>query len=223
MKTRLAPILAALSLGAAGCVDNMGSVQIFQTCSIPSDGCTFAATCDAGLLSDVILDVAQQDHLWLVVQVNNQRSKPVNPAVDTAVAYVQEFDTRYDVVAVPAPGTVGTFSAPGTTGRIAVTVPTAGTSTVLIQPITADLGAALVPQVPTSTPTSPKYVDLVARTRLKGMYADQTTFETAEYEIPVHVCKGCLPVVCTSAELALSCPPDAPGQAPSRIDGCVTP
>jgi hypothetical protein len=220
MKTRLAPIAAALALAASGCADNMGTVQIFETCTVPDD-CTFTGECSAAFIGEIVVDVGQQDHLTLFLQLNNQRTK--TEGVDNADAYVQEFVTEYDVLAVPSPGTTGAFSAPGTSGHVANTVPSSGSSVLMFQAITPSVGAALVPQIPSSTPTAPKYVDLRARTRLKGTYTDQTSFETAAYEYPIRVCKGCLPVFCLSTEVPISCPPDSAGQTPGQTNGCLTP
>ena len=227
MKTRLAPIAVALALGAAGCTtENMGSEQVFAICGIPDDACTFQGECGATHIGDVILDIAQQDHLWLPLQLNNQRVPTTDAETgrtDTADAYLQTYDSEYSVVAVPAPGTPSAVVAPGTSGLVVGTVPSAGSSVAAVQPITPALGAALVPQVPVSTPTSPKYVDVVSHFRLKGVYGDGSSFTTARFDIPVRICKGCLPVICPSTTLASSCPPDAPGQVPGRVDACVTP
>jgi hypothetical protein len=220
MKTRLAPLLAALALGSAGCTENMGTVQIFEICSIPESACTFSGECEAGYGGEVVVDVAQQTHLSLVLQVNNQRA--TTEGTDVADAYLREYVTEYDVLAATAAKTPDTFTAPGTSGRVAVTIPSSGSTTVMVQPITAPFGAGLVAQLVKSTPTAPSYVDLLARLRLKGVYAEGSSFETAEFEIPVRVCNGCLPVLCLSTQLAASCPPDSPAQLPGRLDACIT-
>lgn len=205
MKTRLAPLLAALALGAAGCVDNMGSVQVFATCAFPDD-CVFDKTCSKTLMGDVVLDLNLQQDLVLAIQVNNQRTPPANIAdggVDTATAYVEEFTVTYDA---PAGLTV-----PGTSGTVTGTIPTGGSTTVAVEPITAAVGAALVPQIVAET-------TIVANVRFKGTYADQTQFETAAYKVPVQVCKGCVvPPACigvNAGKTLQTCPPGATGQIP---------
>lgn len=201
MKTRLSPLLAALALAVAGCVDNMGSVQIHALCSMP-DTCTFSSTCDAQYIGETILDVALQDQLMLAIQVNNQRT-PVAP-VNTADAHVTSYVTEYSAPAgVTVPGTSGSVSS--------FVVPAGGSSVITVQPITSALGAALVAQVPAST-----FVDLIAHTRLKGDYDDQTSFETAQFDFAIRVCSGCLglPAACTTGTLS-TC--GGVGQRPNAV------
>jgi hypothetical protein len=208
MKTRLAPLAAAVALTFTGCADDMGSVQLYEICAFPTDTCTFESTCSLHPLGDFVLDLNLQRQLELVIQVNNQRvpTTDLGTPVDTAAAYAEGWTVTYEA---PAPLVV-----PGTSGRLAATVPPSGSTIVLLEPITAAVGAALVPQVVTS-------VDLVAKVRLNGQYADQTRFETAEYEIPVRVCKGCLGagVSCPVGKVLESmCPPGAIGQLPVGLN-----
>jgi hypothetical protein len=206
MKKALAAVLAAATLS---CADNNASVQFQAICAPPDDGCTFAETCDAQYIGLSQMDVGVTDRLWLTMQFANQLLNNADPdtgRANTNDAQIREFRIEYDApVALPdASVRVGPFR-----------VPASGNAVVSVFPIPAEIGALLRPAIPASVPAAPLFVTVVARVRALGIYDNQSSFETAEYEVPVQVCNGCLGTfaVCPDLSAAGLCPPND-GQLP---------
>jgi hypothetical protein len=217
MKIRALAVLVPL-LALAGCADNNVSIQVFGICAPPAEECSFAGKCDAYTLDRLRLDVAQAGFYWALIEVhnntgNNQDNSAGRP--NTHDAYVEEFSVEYELPLIP-----GTTPAIPTmvTERVEsgpTVVPAEGTSIVSVFPITPAVATALRDRLTTET------VEVVAKVRLRGFYADQTRFETAEFPLPIQVCDGagCVPLLDCDATLAGIQPPiDACpqlGQAPA--------
>jgi hypothetical protein len=216
MTTRLAPL--ALAVLAAGCtVDNSASIQPSRICSIP-DSCSFEETCDAQPIGVLALDVSLQDEMFLGIEVHNQLQNNEDLSVgrvNTHDAELQTYTTEYE--------TSGGVVAPSTSGNAQQLIPAEGTAVVGIFPITAPLGAALQLQIPASTPFAPVYAEVIAKVRLKGIFKDESDFETGEFRIPIRVCNGCflIPTCEDTAQVPTAC--GGIGQEPQGAVTCVTP
>jgi hypothetical protein len=192
MKTRLAAL--ALASLALACADNGASVEPFAICAPPEDACVFAAECDMQYIGQLALDTSVSSFLWIFVQLNNQLPNNADLSagrVNTNDAFVTEYEVEYEGAATGS-----------SMGRVpSSVVPASGSAviSVLLQP----------PAVPGG---------VLAKLRLKGKYADQSSFETAEFEIPITICQGCLGVpACPAGETLKSvCPPTA-GQMPLSV------
>ena len=212
MKTRLALLLPLLAL--AGCADNNASVRVSAICAPPDDAkaCTFAATCGAQYIGQNVLDVAPATPYYeLQVQVDNQTAKNDNSGAfrtNTADAFVQETEVEY--LGVPLPTQRGPVLG-------SATVPAGGTAVISVVPIDTTNGATLKAAVGAGG-----YVDLVAKMRLRGVFADTTAFETGVYEVPIRVCNGCttVPPCTTAGEVSYPCP--KAGQTPASYT-CAKP
>lgn len=193
MKTRLAALALALA-GAACTGDNNASIQVQQICA-PTEDCTFAATCDMQYIGVVTMDTALTDQLWLFLQVNNHLADDADEQrgkLNTNDAYVEEYEVEYEGLA-----------APDVSGRLQTLVPAGGSAVVSVFPIPSTVGAMIATTG-----------DVIAKLRLKGKYADESSFETAQIDIPIRICSGCTAVpVCESGAAAGLCPPN-PGQLP---------
>lgn len=204
MKTRVLAALAAL--GLASCTaQNNASMQIFAICS-PTDTCTFGGTCDLQYLGRPALDVGQTNSLFLFLQVNNQlqnNAAPDTGAANTHDAYVQEIKVTY-----------AGASLPGSSARVQQTVPAGGSAVIGALAIPPAVGDAIATALPGGG-------EVVAKVKLTGIYGDQSSFETAEYDVPVLVCSGCVAApTCPASDPTLPpvpattmCPPN-PGQLP---------
>jgi len=191
MKTRLAAL--ALATLALACADNGASIEPFAICAPPEEECVFSSECDLQFIGRLALDQAVSPQLWIFIQVNNQL--PVNGdlsagRVNTNDAFVTEYEVEYEGAASGS-----------SMGRLQSVVPASGSAviSVFLQP-------------------PPATGEVVAKLRLKGNYADQSDFETAEFEIPITVCQGCLGFPgCPVGEVLTSvCPPTA-GQSPIAV------
>jgi hypothetical protein len=106
MKTRLALLLPMLVIG--GCTTkNNGSVRLSQVCAAPTDAsaCSYTATCTEHYLGANVMDVNLTDHLWQVVQVDNNMPKNDNKdtfRTNTNDAFVQEYVVEYAGAALPS-------------------------------------------------------------------------------------------------------------------------
>jgi hypothetical protein len=192
MKTRLAAL--ALATLALACADNGASLEPFAICSPPEDECVFSSECDMQFIGTLALDTSVSSQLWIFIQVNNQLPNNADLSagrVNTNDAFVTEYEVEYQ-------GAGGGSSM----GRVpSSVVPASGSAviSVFLQPPAVAGG-------------------VLAKLRLKGHYTDQSDFETAEFEIPITVCQGCLgPVGCPVGEVLTSvCPPTA-GQSPIAV------
>lgn len=214
-------LLAPLLLAA--CVDNKGTVQLRHVCAPPeaASTCGFAETCDAVSLAPFFFDVsAGSPRMWMFVEVGNQLESNASPEigrVNTHDAYVQEAVVSYEG---------GGLALASASHRLQQMVPSESTQVLSIYPLPDSAAFEL------STFTITGIVDIVAKVKLKGVYGDETGFETAEYEIPLRICNGCLnpggPIGCpTAGDLLFACPPgSAPGglisQSPASFE-CVSP
>ncbi|WP_242342626.1 hypothetical protein [Anaeromyxobacter terrae] len=195
MKTRLAAL--ALASLALACADNGGSIQPFAICAPPDDVvCSFKGTCDMQHMGPLAMDPAQTTQLIVFMQVNNQLADNADLSagrVNTNDAYVTEYEVEYSGVAS------GTSA-----GRTQGVVP-AGASTII----------GLVLQPP------PVPGQLVAKMKLKGKFADQSTFETAAYEAPILIGPVGAPACPTGEVLKGTCPGNL-GQIPLGV-ACEAP
>ena len=208
MTRRALAFALAAALGATGCADNMTSVQIAAICAPPDDAaiCTFASTCDAQFIGITAIDTVQTNTLWLIVQVNNQTTNNADSntsRTNSHDAYVEEVDVEYE-----AP-----FAIPDARQRIGpFVVPAAGSAVISMFPIPPAAGDIIDAQLVGSTA-----VGIVAKTKLKGHYQDQTPFETAALEVAVDVCEGCFdPNPCTTGLPVAFCPNF--GQSPASVE-----
>ncbi|MFL5444667.1 MAG: LEA type 2 family protein [Myxococcales bacterium] len=212
MKTRLATLLPLLALAA--CADNNASVHLAAICAPPDDAsaCEFNATCEAQYIGFTQLDVALANKLWLLVQVDNQtpnNSKGDAFRTNTNDAFVQEYEIEYPGTGFPtARGPI-----PGS-----ARVPAAGSAVISLPAV----DEATTTRVANALPLVGSQIDGVAQVKLRGVYADTTSFVTGVFEIPIRACRGCLPVLgCpTLGDVLVFCPQD--GQTPASAS-CVTP
>jgi hypothetical protein len=196
----LIPALAALALASvAGCgVQNRGSVQLTQLCFPPtpnSDGsCSVSATCDQVLADGhLFVDLATSGGtLEYPIQVDNQREDNTDSAsgrTNTNNATVERFDMKYE-----APG----FSLPSGSASQTASVPTSGSTVVVVSLIPASVGAALAAALP-GGPT-----EVIVKVKGHGRYGDDTEFDTGEFAVPVAISKGLVgPYACADAEQTL--------------------
>lgn len=205
MKTRLAALLTVLALTACK-ADNNASVRIDGMCAPPTSAkpCTFAATCGAFYLGDVAIDASLTNRLWLAVQVSNLQ--PANGDAGTNRTNTNDASVREYEVEFPGLGTV-TAPLPGG-GH----VPAAGTAVLAIPVVNEAITAGGV--FPTAG-----YTDFVTKVRLKGVFADTTSFTTGDFQVTVRGCNGggcgSQRLTCDAAagEVLFTCPGDA-GQLP---------
>ena len=160
-------IAAALAAVLGGCAaDNNASLQWGPIC-FPTETCTFSETCDAQYIGLIELQTAATQ-LWLFAQVNNQRPSTEVLDIgqlDTATAFIRELVIENDVTPV-------TVTVP-----VAFTVPTSGTGVISL-PIPNALGGTVAGQV-------------TYQVRARGVWGDETSFETAALEVGVVVCDSC--------------------------------
>ncbi len=193
----------AAAAGLSACAAEFNAVAIQAICAPPApdtDGaCTYPATCDATLAGSPVLDVATaQLDFRLPVEIRNaleDNSSKVEGRVNTNDAFIQSFEMRY----------AGTSLAPWTVPA-AVTVPTSGSASALIRLIPVQY----FPSIPVSASAT---TTIVVSVRATGVFASQSGFTSAWFEVPVAVCSGCLaadpcPVGTT---FTASCPSAAPG------------
>lgn len=211
MKTKIAAL--ALLLAVSACRDNNASVELFGICSFP-DTCTFSGKCGTFTLEVPTLDLAisANDQLWLAIEVHNQlqnNADPTSGRTNTNDAFVQEYAVEYEGLPLA-----------GISGRMLQTVPANGTAVITLFPITTAVGRALTTLVTPlqNPPEAAPYRDIVAKVRVKGIYANGSEFETGSMEIPVHVCKNCLSNT-ACAFSAATCPPQSQGQVPVNCGG----
>lgn len=189
MKIR-ARVLAALAMASGGCiVDNHASIEFFAVCSPPapdtSNGaCLYPASCETVALGTFTADVSFVTEAVAPIELRNQL--PNN--ADLSIGRVNTNDAFIQRWLVGLGGLEFVVNAN-------TTVPAAG-STVALVPL---LPAAAVSLLAGSGG------QVVASVRAAGRYADDRTFETGPYEVPVDFCTGCyVPPICTTAVIA--CP-----------------
>ena len=202
-------LLAPLAL-AGGCIDNKPVVEMFGVCAPPdADACSFDAECDGFYLGDVVVDIDSAQRLILFLEVHNQllpNDDPGTGRVNTNDAFVQEVFVTFRGLDLDA-----------TSHRLQQVVPANGTTVIAAFPVTEEAVAQL------GTLGIVGVVDFIAQVRLRGILGDGSDFETAQYEIPVRVCNGCLPGVgpCADpAQFLVGCPADPGAQAPTTV-ACV--
>ncbi len=200
-------LLAILALGTllAGCAKNGVSVELSTLCAPPDDAtsCSFAATCDAQYIGPVMIDTSATYMLWLIVQVNNQLPNNFDATVgraNTHDAFIQRFDVTFDT----------SYAVPPVTNYVDFTVPAAGSAVVSVYPVDAPAAAVLGASAGAGALT------VVAEVVAKGIFADQSTFETAPMKIPIQVCNGCIGVPTCATGTPAVCPPNV-GQAPLSV------
>lgn len=202
MKTR-AFLLALPLLAIAGCRDNRASIQIQAVCA-PTDNCSFSGTCDAQYIGFATVDSTRTDHLWLLLQVENQL--PDN--TDRSVGKLNTNDAHIDQVVVEYDG-IGLGRA--VVDVIDYRVPASGSSVISVEAIPASLNAT--PVLTSFAPTTATRT-MVANVRLRGFYDDGSRFETGEFPVGIRVCAGCLTAATGLCPTAATCPPASNGQLP---------
>jgi hypothetical protein len=214
MKTRLALLLALLA--AAACTaQNNASVKVAAICAPPDDptACVFSSTCTGQYIGLNAVDIAVTNKLWTLIQVDNQAPDNENLAtgrLNTNDAYVQEAHVEYTGAPLP------TSTAPILGSAV---VPAAGSSVISVLPIPESVGTYLQG----IGIAAGGQLDIVAKLRLRGVYADTTKFETGVFEIPLRICNGCVgALTCTLPAFAITCPPRSAGQLPLS-SACFTP
>jgi hypothetical protein len=186
MKIRALAVLLPL-LALAGCADDNVSMQVFGICAPPEDECVFSGECEAYTLAPLRLDVAQSPFYWAFVEVHNQTAQNDDETAgrpNTHDAYVEEFTVEYEAPTLP-----GTRALPTVTKRLESgpsVVPAEGTAVISVYPITAEVGAIIRDDRIADGGT----YEVLAKVRLRGFFADQTRFETAEFPMPIQVCDG---------------------------------
>ncbi len=198
----LAPLALLL---AAGCgADNFASVQFFEICFPPaptSGSCTFPATCETTLLGRPFVDVGAASVLELPIQMNNQ----LPPITDTSTGRVNTNDAHIEKYTINY--SVGGAALPGTVSLANDTVPTSGSTVVLVEVLPLSTITALSAIAP-STPTT-----IVAEVVASGRYDNGNSFETGPYKIAVDVCNcGAVPIasICpTGSAFSGGCPGSA--------------
>jgi hypothetical protein len=228
MKTRLSLLVPLLAL--AGCrAENNASVYMAAICAPPDDAsnCTFAATCTAQYIGDNFVDLQRTNFLWTFIEVHNQTPNNdglANSRTNTNDAFVQEYEIEYEGLPVPT----ATGSIPGS-----ARVPADGTAVISVRPVPESTGNALRASIAGPDGIFGTADDLlqgaavaegIAKVRLKGVYADTTSFKTGIFQIPFRVCSGCVgpDVTCASVtDIRVHCP-DNYGQAPIS-SACTAP
>ena len=209
MKTRLALLLPLVAL-AACTADNNASVKVAGICLPPTDAtnCVFSATCSGQYIGRNEIDIGVTNHLWLIVQVNNQLPDNKNLSnfrTNTNDAYVHEVVVEYPGTGLPT----ATSSILGS-----AVVPANGTTVISVLAVPESIGDTL--RTSGAIPAGGS-LDGVAKMRLKGVLGDTTKFETGDFEIPIRVCNGCVGAfACTdpTKPLLAVCPPNQ-GQLPA--------
>jgi hypothetical protein len=213
MNRRSFPRVLALAVAvASGCsVDHRGAVALTRLCFPPTPGadgsCTLAATCDQVLASGrLFVDLATSGGTLLYpIQIDNQRlatSDSETGRVDTAQAFVERFEMRYEMQGL---------SFPNAFANQAVSVPTGGSTVAMVR---------LIPPgafVPTSGAVPAGPTSAIIHVKAHGTYGDNQSFETAEYSVPVDVSVGVVGGFgCPAGQsLAAVCPQD--GQTASVL------
>jgi hypothetical protein len=183
----LIPALVILVLaGVSGCgVQNRGSVQLTELCFPPTPDSNGLCAFSSGTCSQVLADghlfvdlVTSGGTLEYPIQVDNQRqdnSDTASGRTNTNNAFIERFDMRYE-----APG----FSPSSASFNQAATVPTGGSTVVVVTLIPFSAGGALA----TVFPDGP--TEAVIKVKAHGRYGDDSEFDTAEFAVPVAISKG---------------------------------
>ncbi|WP_242340963.1 MULTISPECIES: hypothetical protein [Anaeromyxobacter] len=197
MKTRLAAL--ALASLALACADNAASIQPFAICAPPDASgadCVFESTCTMVHMGPLRIDPSLTATLSVYMQVNNQLPDNTDLSagrLNTNDAYVTEYEVEYD-------GAASGTSA----GHTQAMIPADGSTVV---------GLLLQPPLVAG--------QLVAKLKLKGRFADQSTFETAAYETPIIV--GPVgPPQCPTGETVVGTCGGTVGQVPLGV-ACAAP
>ena len=190
-------LLAILALAAAGsCINSAPSVTISRICA-PTEDCIFGATCDLQTLGTPTVNaVASGPSNALVIFVEIQNQLPNN--ADPSAGRVNTNNFHVEEARVEVETSVGTATLVNPMQQL---VPAAGT---------AVLGVGLLPaadysQLLVNGATSAL---LTARLKLKGVLDDGSSFESAEFKIPVAICDNCIPAnaACTAPAVRQYCP-----------------
>lgn len=209
MRTPLAPLALAAALVAAGCADKaQDSVEIVGLCALPDD-CKFnSGGCSDFYLGRPVVDVALASSLQVVLDVRSQVTPNPNTGsggTNTHDAQIQTASISYDFV--NAPTGLG-----GTTMQTVGHVPAGKESVVVVDLVTEEAMTRLKGlSVPAFNAAVPNYWDVVANVTLKGVYQDNSKFETGTFSQTFRVCNGCLPA-CPGI---VTCPPGGEGQTPA--------
>jgi len=197
--------LLLLAVLAAACTRPEATVSFTQVCLPPEAGsCLFPSACDAQYIGTYTLDLDQSSRLWLVIELRNQHPNNTDLTVgqvNTGDAFIEEIEVSYDSPVAIA----------GISYRVQSNVPANGSSVTSVFPFDG-IAAATIP-LGASVP-------VVAKVKAKGKFGDGGSFETAEFDIPVRLCRGCvpaLPACAATAPTRITCPPNSAGQVPISV------
>ena len=178
-------IVAALAAVLGGCAaDNNASLKWGPIC-FPTETCTFSESCDAQYIGPVEFLSTRTTPLALFVEVANQR-----PSTENLGQGQLDTATAYIRELVIENDLTGLE----TVVPVAYVVPTQGTAVITL----------LIPAPGAST---------TFLVRMRGAWADETSFETAVLEVPVYVCTAAACAFVPTCAAGTGCPYDT-GQAP---------
>jgi hypothetical protein len=181
MKTRAFLLaLPLLALGLSGCVvGNNASLQIQGVC-VPEAGCAFSATCGSFIVANPTLDTSVTKYMTLFFQVENQLKDNAGADVfrlNTNAATIEEAHVEYS-------GVLGGSVTFGVNAQ----VPASSTTVVGVDVIPGSVGAVF--GSPGAPPAYPLFSEAIAKLKLRGHYADGSSFETGEFLITIDVTSG---------------------------------
>ena len=203
MKTRILP-LAALAAALAGCVqENEASIQFYAVCYPPepdatTGACVYPESCEAVALGTFWADVSAVSAVAgavAPVEIRNQLFSNADDSVgrvNTNIAYIEQFRLEF---VLP-----GGAMLPEEWVDANVTVPTSGSTVALVPVLPAYTASVIGALIGTGS------AHLVVNVRAAGVYADERTFETGPFKVPVDVCNGCYTAPGCGLTALFACP-----------------
>lgn len=214
MDRRVAFLALIFTALAGGCVKQSATVEIYQACQPPeptdTGACVFpAGECDMVPLGTYGIDVDVRDSFPLYVEVHNQLAGNGEDGVrgDTHNAFITDYTVSWE----------GPVAVRGVSGSIQQTVPSAGSTVVESELLGSEGFQDLLAAVHGTTDT----LQFVVTLKLKGVYGDQSEFETAPRTFGVNVCGAggtCVGTAGCDKGTPVFCP--GPGMYPSTMK-CV--
>lgn len=186
MNTRALAVLG-LALATAGCVDHMPNLFVTGVCGTPNDAVTCnapAGSCDTYRNGSLFIFTSYTVGAGPVTNEMIQVAQVENRAVPNANDDIGRVNGRDAIIESASLK----FSSPGVAisalevPSLFTRVPAAGSATIFL-PI---MPAATVAEIAAAIPADAT-VDVGVEVRLKGHYADGSTFETGPFEVPVSV------------------------------------
>lgn len=194
MKSRLLSLLI-LTFGAAGCVDDRASVEIYALCGMP-ENCTFSGSCDVGYIGAVYFAPGTA-MLQLAFEMHNQL--PNN--MDLQTGRVNSNDAHITGGTVTYSGTATAGIMPGDWSFFTVgTVPADGTSVIWAYVASAGIPAG----------------EYRAELTLSGYFDNGNDFETGPF--PIGLLVGAFAFGCTGTEVDV-----CPGTGAQSVYACAEP